>query len=30
VENAKAEIALWFKPEEIIDWKRSIDEWVFE
>ena len=30
VKNAKSEIALWFKPEEIIDWKRSIDKWVFE
>ena len=22
VENAEAEIALWFKPEELVDWKR--------
>lgn len=30
VENAKQEIALWFKPEELVSWQRSIDEWVFE
>ncbi|MEN8241572.1 MAG: nucleoside-diphosphate kinase [Chloroflexota bacterium] len=29
-ENAEKEIALWFKPEEIISWSRAIDEWVFE
>ena len=30
VESAKKEIALWFKPEEIIDWKHSQFEWVYE
>jgi nucleoside-diphosphate kinase len=30
IENAEKEIALWFKPEEVISWKRAIDEWVFE
>jgi nucleoside-diphosphate kinase len=30
VENAKQEIALWFKPGELVSWQRSIDEWVFE
>jgi nucleoside-diphosphate kinase len=30
VENGEKEIALWFKPEEIVDWKRDIDRWVFE
>jgi nucleoside-diphosphate kinase len=29
-ENAQQEIALWFKPEEIVSWTRAIDEWVFE
>jgi nucleoside-diphosphate kinase len=29
-ENAQKEIALWFKPEEILSWSRTIDEWVFE
>jgi nucleoside-diphosphate kinase len=30
VENAKGEIELWFKPEELVSWDRAIDEWVFE
>jgi nucleoside-diphosphate kinase len=30
VENGEKEIALWFKPEEIIPWNRDIDRWVFE
>lgn len=30
VENAQTEIALWFKPEELIDWSREVDPWVFE
>ena len=30
VENAKKEIELWFKPEELVSWSRAIDEWVFE
>lgn len=30
VENAKKEIELWFKPEELVSWKRAIDEWVHE
>jgi len=30
VENAKAEIALWFKPEEVVDWKRSDHAWLYE
>jgi Nucleoside diphosphate kinase len=29
-ENAEAEIALWFKPDEITDWERSLDSWLFE
>jgi len=28
VENAQAEIDLWFKPEEIVDWSRPIDPWI--
>jgi len=27
-ETAKAEIALWFSPEEIYSWDRAIDQWV--
>jgi nucleoside-diphosphate kinase len=30
LENGQKEIALWFKPEELVSWSRSVDEWVFE
>ena len=30
IENGEKEAALWFKPEEMIDWRRAIDAWVFE
>jgi nucleoside-diphosphate kinase len=30
VENGQAEVALWFKKEELVDWKRAVDQWVFE
>ena len=30
VENGATEVALWFKPEELADWKREVDRWVFE
>nr|6AGY_A Chain A, Nucleoside diphosphate kinase [Aspergillus fumigatus Af293] len=30
VENAKKEIALWFKPEELISWKSATFDWVYE
>jgi len=29
-ENGDQEVALWFKPDELISWGRSIDQWVFE
>ncbi len=29
-ETAAAEIALWFKPEEVISWDRGLDEWIFK
>ncbi len=29
-ENGAAEVALWFKPEELVDWKREVDKWIFE
>jgi len=29
-ENAEAEIALWFKPEEIVAWSRDIEKWIYE
>ena len=28
-ENAEVEIALWFKPEELVDWKRCTEDWSF-
>ena len=30
VENGQAETALWFKPEELVDWSRATDQWIFE
>ena len=30
VENGGKEVALWFKPGELVDWKRDIDRWIFE
>jgi nucleoside-diphosphate kinase len=29
-ENSEKEIALWFKPGELIEWKRGTDRWIFE
>jgi nucleoside-diphosphate kinase len=29
-ENAEAEIALWFSPDELVDWKRCTEEWMYE
>lgn len=28
VENAKIEISIWFKPEEIVSWGRATDAWI--
>ncbi|MGA7194598.1 MAG: nucleoside-diphosphate kinase [Anaerolineales bacterium] len=28
--NADKEVALWFKKEELVDWKRDVDKWIFE
>jgi nucleoside-diphosphate kinase len=30
VENGEKEVALWFKKEELVDWKRDTDRWIFE
>lgn len=30
VENGEAEVALWFKPEELVHWQRDLDRWIFE
>jgi nucleoside-diphosphate kinase len=28
VENGKNEVALWFKPEEIVSWKNAMESWI--
>lgn len=28
-ETALSEIAIWFKPEELVNWQRPIDDWIF-
>ena len=30
VENGENEVALWFTEEELVDWNREVDRWVFE
>jgi len=30
VENGEKEVALWFRKEELVEWKRELDKWVFE
>ncbi len=30
VENGEKEVALWFKPEELVSWERANDPWIFE
>ena len=30
IENGKKEVALWFSPAELVDWKRDTDKWIFE
>ena len=29
-ENGENEVALWFKPEELVTWARDVDPWIFE
>ncbi len=29
-ETSEQEVALWFKPEELVAWKREVDPWIFE
>ena len=29
-ETGEREVALWYKSEELVDWKRAVDQWVFE
>jgi nucleoside-diphosphate kinase len=28
--NAENEVALWFKKEELVNWTREVDRWIFE
>ena len=28
-DTAASEIMLWFKPEELVDWNRNVDPWLF-
>jgi nucleoside-diphosphate kinase len=30
IENGEQEVALWFKPQELVEWQRSTDPWIFE
>lgn len=30
VENGAQEVELWFKKNELVNWKREVDRWVFE
>jgi nucleoside-diphosphate kinase len=30
IENSEKEVALWFGANELIDWKRESDRWIFE
>lgn len=30
VESAQKEISLWFKPEELVDWKPASMSWIYE
>lgn len=30
IENGEQEVGLWFKQDELVDWGREVDRWVFE
>lgn len=30
VENGANEVGLWFRQEELVNWNREVDKWVFE
>jgi nucleoside-diphosphate kinase len=30
IETAQREIALWFKPEELVSWQSTLQEWIYE
>jgi nucleoside-diphosphate kinase len=29
-ENGESEVSLWFKKDELVEWKREADRWIFE
>lgn len=29
-ENGELEVALWFKPAELVQWERDLDRWILE
>jgi len=29
-ENGEKEVALWFRPEELLAWERDADRWIYE
>jgi nucleoside-diphosphate kinase len=29
-ENGEQEVSLWFRPDELVDWHRPLDAWIFE
>jgi nucleoside-diphosphate kinase len=29
-ENGSLEVSLWFEPDQLVDWSRSVDPWIFE
>lgn len=29
-ENGEIEVAMWFKPEELVEWKRNAEDWMYE
>jgi nucleoside-diphosphate kinase len=29
-ENGQKEVALWFRPEDLVSWERAVDRWIFE
>jgi nucleoside-diphosphate kinase len=30
VDNGAQEVALWFQPQELVNWERATDAWIFE
>jgi nucleoside-diphosphate kinase len=30
IENGEKEVSLWFTPQELVNWERTVDRWVFE